>query len=790
MAGTSIGALSVNLALESAQFIAGMKNAAAQTSAAAKSITSAMSLVKGAAAGFASALTIDAISGAIHNAFDYADAIQDLSDRTGASTKMIQEFRYAAQLSGSSVESADAGLEKFAKTMGQAQNGSDQADKMLRKFGVTSNDVDVGIRQAAEGISKLKTQSEKAAATADLFGKKNQNLTVTMASGAAGLSEMAQKANELGIVMDSGLIANAGKVNDQLDTLKMIVTAEMAGSIIKNADAINSIAVSLTNVIVALANFWSKSPEKAMAILGAMGGASAGAMVGGPLGAAIGGTAGAIGGYILGSKVHNDTYMRNAKYAAADKLSKDAAAQASAFAHQGASNATVQKFFNIQSRAERTKARIAKGIDAGTITVGSIDGSASGYGAHSYATGGGHLPPPKPDRGKKGPSAEELAKREAARLEAYYKELSSAQKGELQAQYENNTSIAGKAALSRQMLDMEHTEAQRDIDLQVKEGKLKEDEAAKLRKVIDARYNSELKSINNQETDDLAKAQADLMRADLDSQLEINQGQQELAQSMKERRKLALESIDLQFQQQRAELESVIASKTASDADKALAQAKLARLPQAQAMAADVAKQQTAGPLEAYLTAIPHTADAINEQLEQVQVDGLEKLQDGLAGVIEGTKSVADAFKDMASSIIDGLLKIALQQAIIKPLGNLLFGDSGSSGGGLGGLFGSIFKGALSGARANGGMTQTGDYLVGERGPELVRIGAPANVIPNSGLKASNDNSGTSVVIHSITSNDPAMVRAMVMQGVAAALPVTNKQATDNTYKRLNRRTL
>ncbi|PTQ58808.1 hypothetical protein C8J45_11811 [Sphingomonas sp. PP-CE-3G-477] len=43
--------------------------------------------------------------------------------------------------------------------------------------------------------------------------------------------------------------------------------------------------------------------------------------------------------------------------------------------------------------------------------------------------------------------------------------------------------------------------------------------------------------------------------------------------------------------------------------------------------------------------------------------------------------SLGDAFGNMADAVIDGLMKIALQQMLIRPLGNLLFG--GGEGGGV-----------------------------------------------------------------------------------------------------------
>ena len=96
--------------------------------------------------------------------------------------------------------------------------------------------------------------------------------------------------------------------------------------------------------------------------------------------------------------------------------------------------------------------------------------------------------------------------------------------------------------------------------------------------------------------------------------------------------------------------------------------------------------------------------------MQNVEVEGLKHLEDGLMGVLDGTKSVKDAFKDMASTIVQGLVRIALQQAIIKPLGNLLFGsgEQGAGGGLLGSILGSVLHATVKGARANGRYDERG----------------------------------------------------------------------------------
>lgn len=295
-----LGTLTVNMALEAAQFISGMRQAAAQSQATNKAIASAMDGAKKAVGGLIAVMSVDAFVSASKAAFDYADDIVDLADRTGATTKSIQELRYAAQMTGSDFASADGALEKFAKNLGTAQSGGKAMGETFRDLGVTSSNFDTALRETIDGISKLPTVSQRNAAALQVFGKSAGTLTALMGEGAKGFDEFADAADDLGIVLGDDLLRNAGQINDRLDTLKMTLDARFASAIIQNADAIGNLADQVIKIAGAMAQFWGQNPTAAMAIMGALGGGIAGGLMGGLPGAGAGAIAGGIGGALIG----------------------------------------------------------------------------------------------------------------------------------------------------------------------------------------------------------------------------------------------------------------------------------------------------------------------------------------------------------------------------------------------------------------------------------------------------------------------------------------------------------
>ena len=127
----------------------------------------------------------------------------------------------------------------------------------------------------------------------------------------------------------------------------------------------------------------------------------------------------------------------------------------------------------------------------------------------------------------------------------------------------------------------------------------------------------------------------------------------------------------------------------------------------------------------------------IDDSITKLTEDGADKFKD-LERAIDGwgkssAKALADfvtdgkaRFSDLARSIINDLLQMAIYQNITQPL----FKGVQESG-----IFGDLF-GALGfgGGRATGGPVMPGQYyVVGERGPEVFAPGTSGNIIPNGG---------------------------------------------------------
>lgn len=211
------------------------------------------------------------------------------------------------------------------------------------------------------------------------------------------------------------------------------------------------------------------------------------------------------------------------------------------------------------------------------------------------------------------------------------------------------------------------------------------------------------------------------------------------AKTARERREIELRILDLTIQRERAELEGLLARQSISDTDKAIARARLDALNASESSRRQGVEDANKGPGGKYMEGLNLNPDQINEQIEKIKVGGLQSLEDGLMGVIDKTQSLSDAFSNMADQVVKELMRIAIRQMIIKPLGNFLFGGGGIPGFAKGT---DDAPGFVRGTDYAPGFANGTDYapggmaLVGERGPELVNLPRGSQVIPSEATGA------------------------------------------------------
>lgn len=227
MAGSSvIGALRVNLGIDSAQFSAGLKASQANLAKFGKTV----------AVGFAAVATAAAAAGvamgvAVKGAIDHADALSKSAQKAGVTTEALSRLAYAADFSDVSLEQLTGGLGRLSKTMLDVASGSKgPAATAFKALGISVMDAAGNLRNSdavfsdiAERFGQMEDGATKTALAIALFGRAGSEMIPLLNSGKDGLKAMADESDRLGLTISTKTGKAAETFNDTLTRISSIL---------------------------------------------------------------------------------------------------------------------------------------------------------------------------------------------------------------------------------------------------------------------------------------------------------------------------------------------------------------------------------------------------------------------------------------------------------------------------------------------------------------------------------------------------------------------------------------
>ena len=162
-----------------------------------------------------------------------ADRINDMAIASGIGAKDLQELGYAAQLSGSNIDSMANGLKFLNKNIAEAiQNPGGDAAQTFRKLGIQLKDSSGRVREAADVFrdlsgawQKVPSQAQKTQIAMTLMGRAGTELIQTLNRGPKALRDFADELNAFGGAMDQGTLDKLGEFNDSLDRTYSVIGA-------------------------------------------------------------------------------------------------------------------------------------------------------------------------------------------------------------------------------------------------------------------------------------------------------------------------------------------------------------------------------------------------------------------------------------------------------------------------------------------------------------------------------------------------------------------------------------
>lgn len=253
---TTVGALSVDLDLNSASFINNMKKAVDSVDKSSKTMASSLNFAKGALTTFVAGFTAEKIGEMAAKGLEFASSLGEQAQQLGVTTRDLQLYRYAASQVGVSNAEMDAGLAKLTLRIGQAAAGNQKLGGVFSALGIAITDSagnarDTGdvFEDLAGKLSKVEDPAKRAQIEVALFGKAGQRLD-TLLTGAGGtIDELTKAFDRLGIEVSPELIKRADEAADKMGELKKILEAKIAIAVSENAGAILKLADSFVAVV-------------------------------------------------------------------------------------------------------------------------------------------------------------------------------------------------------------------------------------------------------------------------------------------------------------------------------------------------------------------------------------------------------------------------------------------------------------------------------------------------------------------------------------------------------------
>lgn len=231
-------AITIDLNAKIANFETELKRATGSLDRFEKKGTQAAAVFKSAMGGLVGAVSVGAIAAFAKSSIDAADALNDMSQRTGVAVKTLAEYKLAATLADTSLDDLAKGIQKLTLSQGQAEQGGKAQAEALQRLGISAKDPKIAFEQLADAVANSTNPTRLAADLNAVLGRSYVNLLPLLQGGAQGLRDSAAASASFAEAMVK-LAPDAAKLNDQLDVLKMNAAGAAASILSKLVPSFN-----------------------------------------------------------------------------------------------------------------------------------------------------------------------------------------------------------------------------------------------------------------------------------------------------------------------------------------------------------------------------------------------------------------------------------------------------------------------------------------------------------------------------------------------------------------------
>ena len=792
--------LSIDIAARLATFQDSLDKIGRQSEQLAGRLNKAFGTVKGTLAGLGASLSVGALVSFVKTGIDAADNFGKLSQRIGVSVESISALNYAAALSDVSIEQLGDAMTKLAKAASDTSGGTGEAINAFRALGVNVKDAQGALRgtedlllEISDKFSKMADGSGKTAIALKIFGESGSKLIPFLNQGREGLEALRKEAERLGIVISGDTARRAEEFNDNMTRLRAAVDGAR-------------IAIG-KELLPALTQIAQRMAEAAKS--------------GGPLIGILEGMREAVTQLFESSR-------KSRLLDDLDELEKKIA-RTVALIQSGKMNVPL---FGEVGLNENGRASLTKNLDADIASAQRLRDLIALINGSAFDKKGGAPQPGANDIVDYLAASRARAESEIKKLRDALKDEEAAISGSIdilstmlgQNLISYQTFYDERARLQREALDATIKAAEEEIRVATRLRSQLPKEADRTQqddrireaqgRIEEARRKAaqdSVKSFYDQQAAAKAYAQAltdieiqireidgDVVGAALGRFAQATRTLQEQAQAQNDtgtlgrvdelRQRVGLQAkVNDLLQQAQLLGEQVANAEARVSVDRQtgaageltslqrLSSIRQASLPQYQEIAdklgqirdnvTDPRLRQQIDNFQRSVDEFAAAADAVGNKFREIGEGAFGQF---FEDILEGTKSVKDAFRDMGNSILREVNRLVSQDIAKKIFGSLGgSGSGGGQGGGIASLFGDALKFIFGGFRAEGGPVSPGrGYIVGENGPEWFMPRQAGAIVPAGGGGQTINYSPTFVIKGDMTPQSRSQLSAAALRGL------------------------
>lgn len=162
----------------------------------------------------------------------WSGELHDLADVTGLTMQQLQEYEYAAELAGTTLDTMTGAQTKLIKAMQSAVDGTETQLDAFRQLGVAYSDTSGELRDTqevfwdvVEALGQVENATQADSLAMELLGKSARDLNPLIKSGKENFEAYTQEARDMGLVLADEALNALDRVDEAMLRFDKTVTS-------------------------------------------------------------------------------------------------------------------------------------------------------------------------------------------------------------------------------------------------------------------------------------------------------------------------------------------------------------------------------------------------------------------------------------------------------------------------------------------------------------------------------------------------------------------------------------